>query len=121
MKKILVIDDDKSIREIVGRFLKSLGYEVLFATDGLEGMERARGFLPDLIVLDIDMPKMNGISLCSILKSEEKTRHIPVLFLTAKDRIETAEEAIKEGGEGYLTKPFEFKRFKVKLEALLER
>lgn len=119
MKKILVVDDEAGVRDTLGRFLRSLGYDVAFAADGLQGLEAARAALPDLMVLDVDMPRMTGIELCAVLKTDEATRRVPVLFLTASDQMGAAEDALSKGADGYLAKPVDFARFKAKLEALL--
>src|SRR4051812_25307496 len=81
MRKILVIEDDENNREIIQQILADR-FQVLTAQDGEEGLEKARVEQPDVIVLDIVMPKMDGIAACEILRKEEMTRHIPIIILT---------------------------------------
>jgi CheY-like chemotaxis protein len=114
-----VVDDEAAVRDTLGRFLRSLGYQVSFASDGLQGLESARAALPDLMVLDVDMPRMSGLDLCAVLKADAATRSVPILFLTASDSMGTAEDALAKGADGYLAKPLDFSRFKAKLESLL--
>lgn len=120
LKKILVIDDEAVVREVLGRVLKAAGFQPLFAGDGFEGLEMAVTWRPDLIVLDVRMPHMNGYSLCSILKKDSRTSGIPVLMVTARDKIGDAEESFQQGADGYLSKPLEFSRFLAKVGELLK-
>lgn len=120
MKKILIIDDEPVIRETLGRFLRTMDYEILFAQDGLEGLEKTKAFHPNLVIVDILMPRMDGFSFCSILKKDTKTARIPVLFLTGQGRLGDAEMALAEGAGGFLTKPFDFSRIMEKVESLLK-
>jgi CheY-like chemotaxis protein len=119
MKKILVIDDEPSIRETLQRLLKAQDYDVACAEDGFAGLEKARAWIPHLIVLDVLMPKMDGFSLCAILKKDPKTSHIPVLILSTLGKMGDAEEAIKQGATAYMTKPYDFARFLEKIKTLL--
>jgi DNA-binding response OmpR family regulator len=120
MRKILVIDDDVGIRDVLARVLKTREYDVSFAEDGLEGLEKAEEIGPDLILLDVQMPRMNGLSLCHLLKKGHKTAKIPVLFVTSDGTLGTVEDALKEGANGYIVKPIDFVRLTEKIEALFK-
>ncbi|MBI3564058.1 MAG: response regulator [Elusimicrobia bacterium] len=118
-KRILVIDDEKPIRDVLGRFLTMLGYAVDYAEDGLSGLEKVRASRPDLIVVDVYMPGMDGLAFCSVLKSEEALKAIPVLFLTGEGKLGVADDAFRDGANAFLTKPVDFPRLKDKIETLL--
>jgi CheY-like chemotaxis protein len=104
-----------------GRMLLAADYEVFGAKDGLEGVEKAKSMIPDLIIADVNMPNLDGLGLCHILKRNPLTAHIPVLFLTGMDTIGDAEKALKEGPDGYITKPCDPDRLLAKVESLLEK
>ncbi|MDD5131826.1 MAG: response regulator [bacterium] len=106
-KKILVVEDDALIRELDRINLESAGFEVVQATDGFQGLEMARTENPDLIVLDIMLPKMDGFKVCRILKFDDKYKHIPIIMLTARIQEVDKETGFKTGADGYMTKPFE--------------
>jgi DNA-binding response OmpR family regulator len=106
-KKILVVEDDALIRELDRINLESAGFEVVLATDGFQGLEMARTENPDLIVLDIMLPKMDGFKVCRILKFDDKYKHIPIIMLTARIQEVDKETGFKTGADGYMTKPFE--------------
>jgi two-component system chemotaxis response regulator CheY len=119
MPRILVIDDEPGVRNLLGRFLRSANFEVSFAEDGLEGLEKVKSDPPDLIVADVAMPNLDGITLCSMLKKDPATSNIPFLIITGHGTIGEAEEALQEKPDGYLTKPFELSRVLHKIESLL--
>lgn len=119
--RILVIDDDKPVRDVLGRFLGTLGYTVDYAEDGLSGLEKTRAVRPDLIIVDVYMPGMDGLAFCSVLKSEGDLKSIPVLFLTGEGKLGVADEAFRDGANAFLTKPVDFPRLKDKIETLLGR
>jgi CheY-like chemotaxis protein len=95
-KHILIIDDDQMTRRMFGGRLALAGFEVLYAADGNEGREIARRMQPDLILLDIRMPDPDGYTVARRIKNEEKTAHIPIVFLTNEDFTPEAEKAVKE-------------------------
>ncbi|HEU4352436.1 MAG TPA: response regulator [Burkholderiales bacterium] len=101
--KILVVDDDKSMLGLLKMHLENAGYEVLLAEDGIAGGHLALRSSPDLILVDVLMPYLNGYELVKALKTDPKTRHIPVVFLTADKQVE--ERSRKLGAEAYLKKP----------------
>ncbi len=108
-KKILIVDDDRDFVEILYARLSSFGYEIITAGDGVEGLEKVRSSTPDLIILDIMMPRMDGYDLCRLLKFDEKYKAIPVIMLTAKSQDIDRVMGNKVGADEYITKPFEIK------------
>jgi len=113
-KKVLVIDDDADILELLIYNLEKEGYEVKSAANGLEGIEAAKQFMPDLILMDIMMPIMDGIEAGKIIKNTEKLKHIHLLYLTARAEEYSEVAAFEVGADDYLTKP-------IKPRALLSR
>ena len=105
-KKILVADDDAAIRRIVQMVLARHGLKVVTAEDGEDAFQKAVIEKPDAILLDIKMPKMDGLELCSKLKATETTADIPIAFLTAEKDLESYKQAQELGGVLYITKPF---------------
>lgn len=106
-KKILVIDDEPRLLKAITIRLKASDYEVITGQDGAEGLEKAKSLNPDLIVLDILMPKMDGYEVCRLLKFDEKYKSIPVIMLTAKAQDIDKAMGKKVGADDYITKPFE--------------
>lgn len=105
-KKVLVAEDDPDVRYIINMTLAKAGLVVVTAQDGEEAYEKAVMLVPDAIVLDIGLPKMDGLTLCKKLRSTEKTAQIPVGFLTARVETEYYRQAKSVGGLLYLPKPF---------------
>ncbi len=105
-KLILVADDNNENRQVLGSLLIRSGYEVGAASDGHKALEFIKNKLPDLILLDIVMPGIDGFEVCEKLKSGMMTKHIPVIFLTAKTSTEDIVRGFKVGGVDYVTKPF---------------
>lgn len=120
-KRILIIDDTKDILLVVSRRLQSWGYEALTAADGEEGLTVAETSLPDLILLDIMMPKMKGRDVCARLKANPKTQHIPVIFLTALGLADHIKAGMDLGAEDYIVKPFEPAELKERIMVCLAR
>ena len=106
-KKILVVDDELDMLMVIKLRLESSGYEVITATDGLEGLNVARKARPDLIVLDVMLPKMNGYKVSRFLKFDEEYKHIPIVMLTALAGEEDRSTGIETGANAYIAKPFE--------------
>ena len=102
--KILISEDEKSIAQAYGEFLGRKGYSVDYAYDGEEALEKVKEFKPDLVLLDIVMPKMDGITVLKKLKEDESTKDIPVIMLTNLASSKDAEEAMREGSSEYLIK-----------------
>ena len=118
-KSILIVDDERFFIEPVRRLLESLGYDVFEANDGITGLSKAREIQPDLIVLDLMLPGMNGYQVCRLLKFDSQCKNIPVIIVSAKDSDRDREIGIQSGAELYLTKPLNYKTFPAQLEALL--
>ena len=108
-KKILLIDDDKNMVKMLKIRLESEGFNVLSAYDGEEGIEKTLKEKPNLIILDIMLPKMDGYQVCHKLKEDKKTWDIPVLMLTAKDDLESRFIGLFSGAIEYMSKPYESK------------
>ncbi len=108
--KILVIDDEPEITEIIQAFLVNAGYMVKIENSSTAGLEAAKSFRPDLILLDIMMPVLDGYEVCSRLKKDPQTMGIPVLFLTGKDAKDDAGMSFKAGGDLFIKKPFSCER-----------
>jgi CheY-like chemotaxis protein len=117
-KKILITDDEDSIRLTVGRLLAN-DYVILEATNGAEAVEIAKGQKPDLILMDLIMPKMDGYTACSQIKADEETKEIPVVVLTAIGHELNKKYATEMGAAGYLTKPFNIKELLKLITTLL--
>lgn len=107
MKKILVIEDDRIMRENIAELLELVGYEVAIAKDGKEGVQKAQSILPDLIVCDIKMPVLDGYGVLHILQKDMVTAAIPFIFLTAKTERQDLRKGMEMGADDYLAKPFE--------------
>jgi two-component system alkaline phosphatase synthesis response regulator PhoP/two-component system response regulator VicR len=106
MKKILAVDDQPQIVRLIQVNLQKAGFEVLSAFDGEEGLQKARDERPDLVILDVIMPKRDGFSVLREIKANPETRHMPVIMLTVKAQDADIFEGLKEGAELYLPKPF---------------
>ncbi len=106
-KKILFVDDEKDMLDMVSIRLKSAGYDVVVAENGCEAFERAHAERPDLIILDVMLPKMDGYELCSLFKSDISLMDIPVILLTARSQKEDIEIGMAAGADSYITKPMD--------------
>ncbi len=106
MAKILVVEDERDILELVEISLQLGGFEVAKAMDGLEAVEKALTEQPDLILLDIKLPKLSGYDVCRKLKEIPDTKNIPVVFLTARGQEHEIKAGFDAGGDGYIIKPF---------------
>jgi len=106
-KCVLVIEDTKSVRQMLASIFLEEGYEVITAVDGRDGLEMAKREKPDLIVLDVMLPEMNGYEVCCRLKFDEDYEHIPVILLTARRKEADRQKAAQTCADAYLTKPFE--------------
>jgi two-component system, OmpR family, phosphate regulon response regulator PhoB len=105
MRKILVVDDEQPIYLYLQKKFTKLGYTVLIAEDGEKAVATALANLPDLIILDVKLPKLSGIEVCRRLKAEERTKHIPILMLSAKAQSSEIKEGLEAGADKYLCKP----------------
>ena len=104
--KILVAEDEKDIRELVVFTLRFAGYDVWTARDGVEAVEIARKVLPDLVLMDVRMPRMTGYEACEAMKQVEGLKDIPVVFLSAKGQEAEIQRGLKSGAVAYILKPF---------------
>jgi CheY-like chemotaxis protein len=105
-QKILLIDDHDSVLKLLEAVLKVRNYDVCYASSGAEGLEKAQKESPDLILLDVMMPGMDGFKVCQALKQSEAMKDIPVVFLTARGEDTDREMGQRVGGEGFIKKPF---------------
>jgi two-component system, OmpR family, response regulator RpaA len=121
MPRILVIDDDPAISELVSINLEMAGYEVTQAEDGIKGQALAVQLVPDMILLDLMLPKVDGFTVCQRLRRDERTADIPVLMLTALSQTQDKVEGFNAGADDYLTKPFELEEMLARVRALLRR
>lgn len=106
-KKILLIDDEKDLVKIVKFRLEANDYEVITACDGQEGLEKARKEKPDLIILDLMLPRMDGYKVCGLLKKDSRFMRIPIIMFTAKAQDEDMKLGGEVGADAYIIKPFE--------------
>lgn len=118
-KKILIVDDESDLVETLTFRLEASGYDIVSAHDGQEGLEKARSEKPDLILLDVMMPKVNGFQVCRELKNDEKTKGIKIVILTAKSQESDKFWGKNVGADGYISKPFEASELLAKIEELL--
>jgi adenylate cyclase len=119
--RILAVDDTPENLEILRMRLEANGYEVATAADGVEGVRKARELQPDLILLDIMMPKLDGIGAVRLLKQDETLRSIPVILVTAKADTRDVVEGLDAGGDDYLTKPFEHRALLARVRSMLRQ
>jgi len=106
MAKILIAEDERDIRDLITFTLRFAGHEVTATSDGEEAYQMAQQITPDLILLDVRMPRMNGYDACEKIKANEKTQHIPIVFLSAKGQEAEILTGIEVGATEYIVKPF---------------
>ena len=119
MARILVIEDNEMNRDMLSRRLVRRGYHVILATDGRQGISAARLEAPDLILMDMSLPEMDGWEAARQLKTDATTRRIPVIALTAHAMVSDRKRALDAGCDEYETKPIEFARLLAKIQAML--
>ncbi len=117
--RVLVVEDDEDIAQVLQRSLRMEGYEVRLAFDGEAGLSEAKDFLPDLVVLDLGLPRLDGLEVARRLREGEDD--VPILILTARDALEARVEGLDMGADDYLVKPFERQELLARLRALLRR
>jgi len=105
--QVLVVDDDPVIQKLLQVNFEMEGYRVITASDGVEGLDRARSERPDIVILDVMMPKMNGLEVASALKGDPATSSIPIILLSAKAQEADVQAGRQTGAEDYVTKPFD--------------
>ncbi len=118
-KKILVVDDERVIVQMVGMRLKAHGYDVISASDGQEGLDVAKKEKPDLIILDVMMPKMDGYKVCGLLKMDSRFAKIPIIMFTARAQEKDRDMGKEVGANAYITKPFDPQLLVAKVKELL--
>ncbi|OGX37648.1 MAG: hypothetical protein A3G91_04515 [Omnitrophica WOR_2 bacterium RIFCSPLOWO2_12_FULL_50_9] len=118
-KKILVVDDERVIVQMVGMRLKAHGYDVISACDGQEGLDVAKKEKPDLIILDVMMPKMDGYKVCGLLKMDARFAKIPIIMFTARAQDKDRDLGKEVGANAYITKPFDPQLLVGKVKELL--
>lgn len=106
MAKILIAEDERDIRDLVSFTLRFAGYEVVAVANGEEAVEAARREMPELILMDVRMPRMTGYEACEAMKADEQLKHIPVVFLSAKGQESEIRSGLAAGADEYLLKPF---------------
>jgi len=121
MSKILLVEDNEMNRDMLSRRLERKGYQMVIAVDGGEGLAKARSEKPDLILMDMSLPVLDGWEATRQLKAGEETKRIPIIGLTAHAMAGDREEAIAAGCDDYDTKPVEFPRLLGKIEAMLDK
>lgn len=121
MNKILVIDDEQAINELIKVNLELAGYKVIQALDGIKGFALAKQELPNVIVLDVMMPEVDGFTVAQRVRQNPETKNVPILMLTALSQIGDKVKGFDIGVDDYLVKPFEMEELKVRIRALLKR
>jgi DNA-binding response OmpR family regulator len=116
--RVLVVEDDGDIADVLVRSLRLEGYDVRLSTDGLGALDDAHAFLPDLVILDLGLPRMDGVEVAKQLRSDDD---VPILMLTARDALEARVTGLDAGADDYLVKPFERQELLARLRALLRR
>ncbi len=106
MAKILIAEDEPDIRELVAFMLRFAGYEVMAASNGEEAVQAATREVPDLVLMDVRMPRMTGYDACRLMKANPSLRDVPVVFLSAKGQESEIQSGLEAGAEEYLLKPF---------------
>lgn len=116
---LLVVDDEESLADMVATALRFAGYQVALAPGGIEALKAVRTAPPDLIVLDVNLPDLDGFEVCRRLRRDG--HEMPVIFLTARDELDDLRTGFRQGGDDYLTKPFSLEELGLRIEALLRR
>lgn len=120
-QQILLIDDDAEVLGTLSRALGREGFDVRQAKSGSEGLRMIRGQMPDLVILDIMMPGMDGLEVCQILRSDNSYNRLPILFLSARTGTDEVVEGLDMGGDDYIVKPFELTELNARVRSLLRR
>ena len=115
---VLIVEDDRNIAELLQMYLEKEGYAVTIAADGGQGLAKFRAIKPDLVLLDVMMPVMDGWAVCRAIRAEGQT---PVIMLTAKSETDDKVTGLRAGADDYITKPFEMKEVLARIEAVLRR
>lgn len=119
--KVLIIEDDQALASVLQYSLKQAGYEVHWAGDGTEGYAQARRFLPDVVVLDLMIPGIDGMEVCRRMRADDETRQVPIIMLTARSAESDQLNGFDAGADDYVTKPFSVKVLLQRIQALQRR
>lgn len=117
----MIVDDSSTLRAMLADLLTKSGLDVVEACDGLEAKEKIQANVPDLVIMDIVMPRMNGYELCRWIKNELKGQNLPVIMCSTKSEEFDRHWAMKQGGDAYITKPFELTEMLSKVKQLLKK
>jgi len=120
-KRILIVDDEEDIVNVLRFRLEANNYAVLSASEGQEGLNKARAEKPDLIILDLMLPKLDGYKVCRMLKFDESYKSIPIIMFTARAQKKDEELGMEMGADAYIAKPFEPEVLLAKIKELLEK
>ena len=120
-RKILIMEDESDVADLLEMGLRKAGFKTVTASNGASGLQKAREDRPDFIILDLMLPKMSGLEVCRILKSETATSHIPILMLTAKAEEVDRIVGLEFGADDYVTKPFSPREVTLRIRAILRR
>ncbi|HWX20872.1 MAG TPA: response regulator [Candidatus Binatia bacterium] len=120
-KKILVVEDDAELVELLRFNLKAAGFSVGTAADGIEALKKARSLLPDLILLDLMLPELDGFAVCEILRRDSALASVPIIMVTALSSQLARLSGLEAGANEYITKPFSLKQLLMTVEARLQR
>jgi len=121
MSKVLIVEDDASTAELIKFTLEGKGYDILLAGDGGEAVKKVRTDMPDLIILDIMLPTMDGFQVCQILKHNQAYQKIPIIILSAKIKKEDVDKGFETGADDYITKPFDPKHLMERIQLFISK
>jgi CheY-like chemotaxis protein len=119
-KKILLVEDNPATVDVIQKELEFLGYESIVAGDGKEGLEKAASYMPDLIIMDISLPKMDGLEASTLIRKNSKTKSIPILAATARALPGDKEKCLQAGCDDYIAKPFTHRELGAAMKKLLK-
>jgi DNA-binding response OmpR family regulator len=115
-KKILIVDDDRAIADLLALELKDLGYETDYTGDGYDALNKVRAFKPDLLILDVMLPKMDGFKICRLLKFDRQFSKMPIILFTSLSEEENKQTGVDVGADAYFPKPFEMDKLLLKVK-----
>ncbi len=118
-KKILVVDDELDVQSIISFRLEINGYDISVASDGQDGLDKIKAEKPDLVLLDLMLPKINGFEICRMIKFDEKFKDLPIIILSALDKEDDRKKAMDAGADAYFLKPFDLESLLGKISSLL--
>jgi len=119
--RILIVDDEPDTLNLLKCYLETMDFTVITASNGFDGIEKAQKEKPDLIILDVMMPGMDGFQVCKMIRSNFTINHVPILFLTCKVSVEDTIQGLNSGGDDYISKPFDFRELISRIHTLMRR